>query len=125
MLFHCFWKSNLYVLYDSGHLDFNLQTNVLLGDISSVTFINIPDDREVIAVGAACAFLHVTFNTLPLERIMTILAYRTTLVPVLWSFMKRCHETDKWSMLAERSTYLPEGVPGWLLPLAVFCPIYK
>ncbi|XP_057524735.1 E3 ubiquitin-protein ligase UPL6 isoform X2 [Amaranthus tricolor] len=99
--------------------------NVLLGDISSVTFINIPDDREVIAVGAACAFLHVTFNTLPLERIMTILAYRTTLVPVLWSFMKRCHETDKWSMLAERSTYLPEGVPGWLLPLAVFCPIYK
>ncbi|CAO2838394.1 unnamed protein product [Amaranthus hypochondriacus] len=99
--------------------------NVLLGDISSVTFINIPDDREVVAVGAACAFLHVTFNTLPLERIMTILAYRTTLVPVLWSFMKRCHETEKWSMLAERSTYLPEGVPGWLLPLAVFCPIYK
>lgn len=99
--------------------------NVLLGGIPSFTLSNSPDDREVTAVGTACAFLHVTFNTLPLERIMTILAYRTALVPVLWSFMKRCHETQKWSMVTERSTYLPEGVPGWLLPLAVFCPVYK
>ncbi|XP_021854512.2 E3 ubiquitin-protein ligase UPL6 [Spinacia oleracea] len=99
--------------------------NVLLGGIPSFTQKNSPDDREVIAVGTACAFLHVTFNTLPLERIMTILAYRTSLVPVLWSFMKRCHETQKWSIVAERSTYLTEGVPGWLLPLAVFCPVYK
>lgn len=97
----------------------------MLGGIPSFTQKNSPDDREVIAVGTACAFLHVTFNTLPLERIMTILAYRTSLVPVLWSFMKRCHETQKWSIVAERSTYLTEGVPGWLLPLAVFCPVYK
>ncbi|XP_021757008.1 E3 ubiquitin-protein ligase UPL6-like [Chenopodium quinoa] len=99
--------------------------NVLLGGIPSFTNNNVPDDREVTAVGTACAFLHVTFNTLPLERIMTILAYRTALVPVLWSFMKRCHETQKWSLVAERSSYLQEGVPGWLLPLAVFCPVYK
>ncbi|KAL2922247.1 E3 ubiquitin-protein ligase UPL6 [Bienertia sinuspersici] len=98
---------------------------VLLGGIPSFTYGNSPEDKEVIAVGSACAFLHVTFNTLPLERIMTILAYRTSLVPVLWSFMKRCHETQKWSIVAERSSYLPEGVPGWLLPLAVFCPVYK
>lgn len=101
-------------------------TNVLFGGISPVnTSKGCPDDREVIAVGAACAFLHVTFNTLPLERIMTVLAYRTSLVPVLWNFMKRCHENQKWQMVTEQSTYLPEGVPGWLLPLAVFCPIYK
>lgn len=99
--------------------------NVLLGGFPSFTDKVSTDNREVIAVGAACAFLHVTFNTLPLERIMTILAYRTTLVPVLWSFMKRCHETQNWSIVAERSLYLPEGVPGWLLPLAVFCPVYK
>lgn len=85
-----------------------------------------PSDKEVAAVGAACAFLHVTFNTLPLERIMTILAYRTELVPVLWNFMKRCHENQKWSSLSEQFSYLLSGdAPGWLLPLAVFCPVYK
>ncbi|GAB2265588.1 E3 ubiquitin-protein ligase upl6 [Dionaea muscipula] len=84
-----------------------------------------PDDKKVVAVGAACAFLHVTFNTLPLERIITVLAYRTGLVPILWNFMKWCHENKKWSLLSEHSAYLPEGAPGWLLPLAVFCPVYK
>lgn len=101
-------------------------TNVLFGGISPLsTTDDVPDDKEVMAIGAACCFLHVTFNTLPLERIMTILAYRTSLVPVLWNFMKRCHETQKWSLLAERLSYLSEGAPGWLLPLAVFCPVYK
>lgn len=85
-----------------------------------------PDDKEVAAVGAACAFLNVIFNTLPLERIMTVLAYRTELVPVLWNFMKRCHENQKWSSLSERLSYFLSGdAPGWLLPLAVFCPVYK
>ncbi|KAH9621963.1 hypothetical protein KSS87_001747 [Heliosperma pusillum] len=101
-------------------------TNALFGGIASFNATeDSPNEREVIAIGAACAFLHVIFNTLPLERMMTILAYRTTLVPVLWNFMKRSHETQNWAMLAERSSYLPEGAPGWLLPLAVFCPIYK
>ncbi|KAL0457533.1 UNVERIFIED_CONTAM: E3 ubiquitin-protein ligase UPL6 [Sesamum latifolium] len=84
-----------------------------------------PDDNEVAAVGAACSFLHVTFNILPLERIMTVLAYRTELVPILWNFMKRCHENDMWSSLSEQSAYLPVDTPGWLLPLSVFCPVYK
>ncbi|KAL9240764.1 hypothetical protein vseg_014947 [Gypsophila vaccaria] len=101
-------------------------TNALFGGIASFnTSEDCPNEREVTAIGAACAFLHVTFNTLPLERMMTILAYRTTLVPVLWNFMKRSHETQNWALLAERSSYLPDGAPGWLLPLAVFCPIYK
>ena len=82
-------------------------------------------DKEVAAIGAACAFLHVTFNTLPLERIMTVLAYRTELVRVLWNFMKHCHENQKWSALPQLSSYVPGDAPGWLLPLAVFCPVYK
>lgn len=98
-------------------------TNVLLGGFSPAR--GSPDDKEVAAVGAACAFLHVTFNILPLERVMTVLAYRTELVPVLWNFMKRCHENQKWSSLSEQSAYLPADAPGWLLPLAVFCPVYK
>ncbi|KAF8394715.1 hypothetical protein HHK36_020932 [Tetracentron sinense] len=51
-----------------------------------------PHNKEVAAVGAICAFLHVTFNTLPLERL---------------------------------SAYVSGDAPGWLLPLAVFCPVYK
>ncbi|KAL6193597.1 hypothetical protein ACLB2K_034681 [Fragaria x ananassa] len=102
-------------------------TNVLFGGISAVSDLHkAPDDKEISAVGAACAFLHVTFDTLPLERIMTILAYRTELVPVLWNFMKRCNENQKWSSLSEQLAYLLSGdAPGWLLPLAVFCPVYK
>ncbi|XVF66063.1 hypothetical protein PTKIN_Ptkin10aG0004000 [Pterospermum kingtungense] len=102
-------------------------TNVLFGGISTVcdSHNEGPDAKEVAAVGAACAFLHVTFNTLPLERIMTALAYRTELVPVLWNFMKRCHQNQKWSSLPERFSYLLGDAPGWLLPLSVFCPVYK
>ncbi|PSR97874.1 E3 ubiquitin-protein like [Actinidia chinensis var. chinensis] len=102
-------------------------TNVLFGGISRVngSFEEGPHDKEVVAVGAACAFLHVTFTILPLERIMTVLAYRTELVPVLWNFMKRCRENQKWSALSGQLTYLPGDAPGWLLPLSVFCPVYK
>ncbi|CAI8590282.1 unnamed protein product [Vicia faba] len=97
-------------------------TNILFRDISSA---NGPDDMEVAAVGAVCGFLYVIFNTLPLERIMTVLAYRTDLVPMLWNFMKRCHENKKWSSLSDQLSYLSGDAPGWLLPLAVFCPVYK
>lgn len=101
-------------------------TNLLFGGISvSSSSHDGPDDKEVAAVGAACAFLHVTFNTLPHERIMTALAYRTELVPVLWNFMKRCHDYQKWSSLSQQFAYLSGDAPGWLLPLAVFCPVYK
>ncbi|KAL8481260.1 hypothetical protein ACS0TY_027692 [Phlomoides rotata] len=102
-------------------------TNVLLGgtSLTSGSQKGRPGAKEVVAVGAACSFLHVTFNILPLERIMTVLAYRTELVPILWNFMKRCHENEMWSSLSEQSAYLPPSTPGWLLPLAVFCPVYK
>ncbi|CAJ1940760.1 unnamed protein product [Sphenostylis stenocarpa] len=95
-------------------------TNILCKDISSVNGSDYgPNDREVTAVDAVCGFLHVTFSKLPLERIMTVLAYRTELVLTLWNFMKRCHENQKWS------SHLSNDAPGWLLPLAVFCPVYK
>ncbi|KAJ7955280.1 E3 ubiquitin-protein ligase UPL6 [Quillaja saponaria] len=101
-------------------------TNVLFRGISLVNGSQLgPDDKEVAAVGAVCGFLHVTFSKLQPERIMTVLAYRTELVPVLWNFMKQCHENKKWSSLSERLAYLSGDAPGWLLPLAVFCPVYK
>ncbi|XP_074348317.1 E3 ubiquitin-protein ligase UPL6 isoform X2 [Apium graveolens] len=102
-------------------------TNVLFRGFSHAngSYKERPSDKEVAAVTAACSFLHVTFNILPLERIMTVLAYRTEIIPVLWNFMKRCHENQNWSSFSEHSAYLPGDAPGWLLPLAVFCPIYK
>ncbi|KAJ6718486.1 UBIQUITIN-PROTEIN LIGASE E3C [Salix purpurea] len=38
---------------------------------------------------------------------------------------KECNENKKWPSLPEQLSYLPGDVPGWLLPLAVFCPVYK
>ena len=103
-----------------------MQTDILFRDISSVNGSDYgTDDQEVTAVGAVCGFLYVIFNTLPLERIMTVLAYRTELVPMLWNFMKQCHENKKWLSLSERLSYLSGDAPGWLLPVAVFCPVYK
>lgn len=106
---------------------FCMQTNVLLGGLvpKGISHEGKPDDKEVAAVDAACSFLHVALNILPLERIMTVLAYRSELVPTLWNIMKRLHVNDSWSSLSERSAYMPTNAPGWLLPLAVFCPIYK
>ncbi|XP_061360254.1 E3 ubiquitin-protein ligase UPL6-like isoform X2 [Gastrolobium bilobum] len=114
-------------IYNGINPRFLLQlTNILFKEISSVSGSDYaPDDREVSAVGAVCWFLYVTFSKLPLERIMTVLAYRTELVPMLWNFMKRCHENKKWSSLSEWLSYLSGDAPGWLLPLAVFCPVYK
>lgn len=107
--------------------EFILQlTNVLFGGLSKGGLENhFQDDGKVVAVGSACAFLHVAFNSLPIEHIMTTLAYRTSLVPILWNFIKFSHENQRWSTLTERTSYLPDGAHGWLLPLAVFCPIYK
>ncbi|XP_043725409.1 E3 ubiquitin-protein ligase UPL6-like isoform X2 [Telopea speciosissima] len=82
------------------------------------------ENKEVEAVGAICAFLHVTFSTLP-QQIMTVLAYRTELVPMLWNFMKCCHENQQWPSLSGPTAHLSGDGPGWLLPLAVFCPVYK
>jgi len=97
-----------------------VQTNILFKEISSVNDSDYgPKDGEVTAVDAVCGFLHVTFSKMPLERIMTVLAYRTELVVTLWNFMKKCHENQKWS------SHHSNDAPGWLLPLAVFCPVYK
>lgn len=81
-------------------------------------------NEEVEAIGAICAFLHVIFNTLRIELIITGLAYRTELVPALWNFIKRCHENQRWP-ISKFTPCIPGDGLGWLLPLAVFCPVYK
>uniref|UniRef100_A0A7N0UEM1 HECT-type E3 ubiquitin transferase n=1 Tax=Kalanchoe fedtschenkoi TaxID=63787 RepID=A0A7N0UEM1_KALFE len=97
--------------------------NVLFGGISP-NGGNGPSVKETDAVIAACSFLQVIFETFPMELIMTVLAYRTDLVPVLWRYMKWCYDNQKKSAISEPTHHFWDG-PGWLLPLAVFCPIYK
>ncbi|URE02387.1 HECTc [Musa troglodytarum] len=84
-----------------------------------------PSNVEVEAISAVCTFLHVTFCTLPHELIMTLLAYRTELLPALWNYIKRCHENQRWPFYSILTAHIPGDTPGWLLPLAVFCPLYK
>ncbi|XP_058224837.1 E3 ubiquitin-protein ligase UPL6-like [Rhododendron vialii] len=59
------------------------------------------------------------------QTMLPMLPRYAPLVPVLWKFMKQCHENQKWSALSGHLTYLPADAPGWLLPLTVFCPVYK
>ncbi|XP_068658404.1 E3 ubiquitin-protein ligase UPL6 isoform X2 [Aristolochia californica] len=101
--------------------------NVLFSDTSSLdgsrgdaTFT-----ADVVATGAVCSFLHVVFSIFPLERIMPVLAYRTKLVLTLWNYMKRCHESQQWPSLSVQTSCLSGDAPGWILPLVVFCPVYK
>eukprot|EP01018_Ginkgo_biloba_P026105 Gb_04194 [translate_table: standard] len=101
---------------------------LLFGDTSSpgdVSSKEGPSDIEAAAVGAVCAFLHVTFTILPLERVMTGLAYTTELVPTLWHYMKRCHLSQRWPTMAAFTTSYSGDAPGWMLPLSVFCPVYR
>ena len=85
---------------------------------------NGQSSEEVEAIGAICSFLHVIFNTLRIERIMTGLAYRTELVPALWNFIKRCQESQRWPV-SKFTACISGDALGWLLPLAVFSPVYK
>lgn len=103
------------------------QVNALFKDtsLSHHRYETTPSDVVVEAIGSICAFLHVTFSTLPSERIMTGLAYGTDLVLILWSFIKYCQENETWPVFPKLSAYIPDDAPRWLLSLAVFCPMYK
>ncbi|KAK1317157.1 E3 ubiquitin-protein ligase UPL6 [Acorus calamus] len=101
--------------------------NALFRDVSLVAYPPSGGSfgADAAAVAAICGFLHVTFNILPLARYMTGLAYKTELVPVLWNFIKKCHENQQWPSWSKLIKSLSGDVPGWLLPLSVFCPVYK
>lgn len=110
-------------------LDFLKQlVRFLYGDISGFgdgTVMEGPSEKEAAAVTAVCAFLHVSITMLPLENVMTGLAYTTELVPTLWHYMKRCHLSQRWPSMEALAVFFPGDAPGWLLPLSVFCPLYR
>uniref|UniRef100_A0A804PZT9 HECT-type E3 ubiquitin transferase n=1 Tax=Zea mays TaxID=4577 RepID=A0A804PZT9_MAIZE len=41
------------------------------------------------------------------------------------AFIKRCHASRRWPFFLKFASSLPADSPGWLLPMSVFCPIYK
>lgn len=81
------------------------------------------------AVGATCAFLYALFMTLPTSRVIMGLAYKAQLVPQLWPHIKRYHGLQTWPSieLKGRNTLDIQNsrLLGWMLPLAVFCPVYR
>jgi ubiquitin-protein ligase E3 C len=100
---------------------------------SASAHLERPSNAEAAAVGAVCAFLYASFTVLPPDLVvgsMTGLAYRAQLVPQLWQYIKRCHQAHSWPPveLAGRNLgdlQLTGDLLGWMLPLAVFCPVYR
>ena len=54
-----------------------------------------PSSTEAEVANTVCIFLHVSITMIPLENVMTGLAYTTELVRTLWQYMKRCHLSQK------------------------------
>ncbi|CAH8366671.1 unnamed protein product [Eruca vesicaria subsp. sativa] len=44
---------------------------------------------------------------------------------LLGNTLEIANVNQKWSSMPSVLPYLPADAPGWLLPLAVFCPVYK
>lgn len=85
---------------------------------------------EAGAVGALCAYLFSILMILPKTPIVIGLAYNANLVPQVWQYMKRCHTSRLWPPLVlwgrnSSENQLPADLMGWMLPLAVFCPVYS
>lgn len=87
-------------------------------------------EAEAEAVGATCAFLYAIFVTLPTTDVVTGLAYTAQLVPQLWPYIKRCHLYQSWPSIelvgrSPSDTQTSAKLLGWMLPLCVFCPVYR
>ncbi|KAG8084775.1 hypothetical protein GUJ93_ZPchr0010g7597 [Zizania palustris] len=41
------------------------------------------------------------------------------------SDVERCYENQRWPYFPKFVSSLPADAPGWLLPVSIFCPIYK
>lgn len=84
---------------------------------------------EAEAVGATCAFLYSLFMTLPTSLVITGLAYKAQLVPQLWPHIKRYYQLQSWPSIefkGRNSLDIQNSrLLGWMLPLAVFCPVYR
>ncbi|KMZ62073.1 hypothetical protein ZOSMA_491G00010 [Zostera marina] len=85
--------------------------------------------RVIYSLNACNGKLLVAFNQKiqlnKIECIMTVLAYRTEIVQILWNFISRCHLNQQWQSFSRFTSFLPIETPGWLLPFSVFCPVYK
>ena len=88
-----------------------------------------PSSTEAAVVTAVCRFLHVSITMLPLENVMTGLAYTTELVPTLWQYIKRCHLSQKLpsteALIAFSVQHGDALSFDWLLCLSAFCPLYR
>ncbi|KAL2634369.1 hypothetical protein R1flu_005848 [Riccia fluitans] len=106
-----------------------LRTLVVVTCSGHAASTEAPSPSQATAVGAVCAFLYAAFTVFPAISILTVLAYRAELVPRLWQYIKRCHLAHSWPSLEligdSSDSQLPGDLLGWMLPLAVLCPVYS
>ncbi|KAH8945875.1 hypothetical protein BDL97_12G064500 [Sphagnum fallax] len=110
--------------------DYDLLKHLVRLTLPETVPVGPPSDAEAVAVGAICAFLYSLFAVLPMNVVITGLAYTAQLVPHLWPYMKQCHKFNTWPAMelvgrSTAETQLSGESLGWMLPLSVFCPVYR
>ncbi|KAH9545895.1 hypothetical protein CY35_12G070200 [Sphagnum magellanicum] len=110
--------------------DYDLLKHLVRLTLPETVAVGPPSDAEAVAVGAICAFLYSLFAVLPMNVVITGLAYTAQLVPHLWPYMKQCHKFNSWPAMelvgrSTTETQLSGESLGWMLPLSVFCPVYR
>ncbi|EFJ20124.1 hypothetical protein SELMODRAFT_443962 [Selaginella moellendorffii] len=82
---------------------------------------------EASAVSAVCGFLYAAFSVLDRTTIVSRLAYVANLVPPLWQYITSCRLNNNWPAieLPSQDAQLSPELLGWMLPLAVFCPVFS
>ncbi|GAQ90225.1 E3 ubiquitin protein ligase [Klebsormidium nitens] len=88
-----------------------------------------PTPSEASLVGSLAWFLHSVHTLFPplRARLFTSLAFSAQFTQRMWLYLKRCHLARQWPSMAVvgwEKQLLPEWL-GWMLPLAVFCPVYS
>ncbi|KAM0925172.1 hypothetical protein ACQ4PT_004363 [Festuca glaucescens] len=84
-----------------------------------------PSNVDIQAVASVCAFLHAITNTFQLDAVRTVLVHHTNIVSSLWTSIKLCYENKCWDSFSKCIPSGPSDALGWLLPLNIFCPLFK
>jgi hypothetical protein len=90
----------------------------------------VPSSTEAAAMGEVCGLFFALFSLFPNSGAVMTLAYGTELVSYLWRYMERCNSVHEWPIISLQHKIDEEINPGMeldglLLPLSVFCPVYR
>ena len=111
---------------------FILKVRIVFPDISVASKEKglVPSSSEAAALAEICGFFFTSFSLFPNSGAITTLAYSTQLVSYLWHYMERCNSAHEWPIISlqhksDKENYPGMEMDGLLLPLSVFCPVYR